>query len=234
MKAVAVVGFKKSGKTALTLELLEAARSLGLSVAAGKHSHHGFDEKEGTDTARFRALGCPVLAWSPGGAQVFWPDGRTLPDLAPLVTADLLVCEGGKTQGLMPRIILADDEATARELEPELALAVYGKTQLPGLPRLEAPEALARLAADKGFLLPGLNCGGCGREDCRALAVDIVAGKASPSDCVSLHGGLSVSVGGRPLALNPFVARMFGAGVLAMLAELKGFGPGDVEIRLER
>lgn len=41
-------------------------------------------------------------------------------------------------------------------------------------------------------VLPGANCGGCGRAGCAALAADIVAGKAKPSDC---------TVGGAPVAL---------------------------------
>ena len=233
MRAVAVIGYKKSGKTGLSLTLLGELKKMGLSVAAAKHSHHGFDEKQGTDTSRFRALGCPVLAWSPGGSQVFWPGERRPADMLSLVTADVLVCEGGKTLGLMPRVILADDEATARDLDPELALAVYGKAHLPGVPTVNDPEALARLVAERGFLLPGLDCGACGREDCRGLAVDILAGRATPADCASRGGAFTVTINGQPLALNPFVAGILGAGLRAMLAELKGFTPGHVEISLE-
>ena len=34
--------------------------------------------------------------------------------------------------------------------------------------------------------LPGIDCGSCGAPNCRALAEDIVRGKASPDDCVFL------------------------------------------------
>ncbi len=40
-------------------------------------------------------------------------------------------------------------------------------------------------------VLPGANCGGCGRTGCAALAADIAAGKAAPTSC---------TVGGAPVA----------------------------------
>ncbi len=40
-------------------------------------------------------------------------------------------------------------------------------------------------------VLPGANCGGCGRSGCAALAADIVAGKAAPSSCTV--GGAAVA-----------------------------------------
>lgn len=150
-----------------------------------------------------------------------------------LVTADVLVCEGGKPLGLMPRIILADDEVTAWDLAPKLALAVYGKAKLPGVPTVNDPAALARIVVEKGFFLPGLDCGACGREDCRSLAKDILAGRGTSGDCASRRRTLTVTSNGQPLALNKFVEGIIGAGFRAMLAELKGFTPGRVEISLE-
>ena len=67
MRAIAVVGFKKSGKTTLALELAQALRGQGFSVTLAKHSHHGFDEKPDTDTGRFRTAADLVMAFSPGG-----------------------------------------------------------------------------------------------------------------------------------------------------------------------
>ncbi|OIO00217.1 MAG: hypothetical protein AUJ49_10055 [Desulfovibrionaceae bacterium CG1_02_65_16] len=233
MRAIAVVGYKKSGKTTLALELAEALKKLGLSVTLVKHSHHGFDEKAETDTARFRTSADMVMGFSPGGSFVSWPGERSLTDLIPLVNTDFLVLEGGKTLGFMPRIIIADDEATARDLDPELAFAAYGDHALDGLMATRDVAGLARIAKGSGFLLPGLDCGACGRENCRGLAVDIVAGEATVEDCKAQNSGMRISVGGKPLPLNPFVERILKSGLRAMLAELKGFGPGAVDIHLE-
>jgi len=233
MRAIAVVGYKKSGKTTLALELAEALKKQGHSVTLVKHSHHGFDEKAETDTARFRASADMVMGFSPGGSFVSWPGERSLAELIPLVRTDFLVLEGGKTLGLMPRIIIAEDDATAKDLDPALALAVYGDQALDELMATRDVAGLARIAAKAGFLLPGLNCGGCGRPDCRGLAVDIVAGEASVADCKALNNSLRITVGGQPLPANPFVERMLRSGLLGMLSELKGFTPGPVDIHIE-
>ncbi|MDP3426897.1 MAG: molybdopterin-guanine dinucleotide biosynthesis protein MobB, partial [Humidesulfovibrio sp.] len=70
MRAIAVVGYKKSGKTTLAMELAQALKDQGLTVTLAKHSHHGFDEKPDTDTARFRTGADMVLGFSPGGSFV--------------------------------------------------------------------------------------------------------------------------------------------------------------------
>lgn len=232
MRAIAVVGFKKSGKTTLAMELADALKKQGLSVTLVKHSHHGFDEKADTDTARFRQRADMVVGFSPGGSFVSWPKERSLTELMPLITTDFVVMEGGKTLGIMPRIIIAGDEATADELDPELALAAYGDQALDELMATRDVAGLARIAAKAGFLLPGLDCGGCGRENCRGLAVDIVAGTATVADCKAINASIRISVGGQPLPLNPFVAGIFRSGILGMLSELKGFTSGTVDIRI--
>ena len=232
MLAIAVVGYKKSGKTTLAMELAQALKEMGLSVTLAKHSHHGFDEKPETDTARFREHADMVIGFSPGGSFVSWPTERPLADLLPLVNTDILVLEGGKTLGIMPRIIIAPDQATASDLDPDLALAVYGDTALDGVMATRDIKGLARFAAKGGFLLPGLDCGGCGRENCRALAVEIVAGKATLADCAAQNGQLAITINGQPLALNPFIERMLRGGIVGMLRELKGFAPGPVDIHL--
>lgn len=233
MRAIAVVGFKKSGKTTLAMELTEALKKQGFSVTMVKHSHHGFDEKADTDTARFRTRADMVMGFSPGGSFVSWPLERPLAELLPLVSTDFLVMEGGKTMGLMPRIIIAADEATARELDPELALAAYGDHALDELMATRDVAGLARIAAKAGFLLPGLDCGACGRENCRGLAVDIVAGTATAADCKAMNNSIRITVGGQPLPLNPFVERILRSGILGMLSELKGYIPGKVDIHIE-
>jgi molybdopterin-guanine dinucleotide biosynthesis adapter protein len=232
MRAIAVVGYKKSGKTTLAMELAQALKEQGLTVTLAKHSHHGFDEKSLTDTARFRECADMVLGFSPGGSFVSWPGERPLSGLVPLVDTDILVLEGGKTLGVMPRIIIAPDEATAADLEPDLALAIYGEAALEGVMATRDIKGLARIVANAGFLLPGLDCGGCGRANCRALAAEIVAGGATEADCVAQNGELNITINGQPLALNPFIERMLRGGILGMLRELKGFGPGAVDIHL--
>lgn len=232
MKAVNIVGFKKSGKTSLCLELAEVLKRMGHTVTLAKLSHHGFDDKADTDTARFRQKADMVLGFSPEGGFASWPGERPLSDLLPLVRTEFLLIEGGKTMTTLPRILIAPDEATAERLDPDLALAAYGDAALEGVMATRDVEGLARIVARQGFLLPGLDCGGCGRGNCRGLAVDMVAGEAALADCVALNAGIAISVNGAPLPLNPFVERILRSGILGMLGELKGFSEGPVEIKI--
>ena len=52
---IGIAGWKKSGKTTLTVRLVEEFTRRGFSVATVKHAHHAFqiDDKD-TDSARHR------------------------------------------------------------------------------------------------------------------------------------------------------------------------------------
>lgn len=237
MKAVALVGYKKSGKTTLVQELTRELKQRGLKVFVCKHSHHGFDENTHTDTYRHKQLADGVAGWSPGESFISWPEEWKPADLLRFVRADVALVEGGKGQGWLPRIILAEDAKIAAELAPEAALAVYGPEAPEGdYPELEATTDIPKLAdaiEARGFRLPNLNCGGCGREDCMGLTRDIVAGTATLAECTAMNAPTKVTVNGEELPLNPFVAEMLGGGLLGMLKSLKGYAKGKVVIELE-
>ncbi|MEI3478150.1 MAG: hypothetical protein V8Q84_02535 [Bilophila sp.] len=100
--------------------------------------------------------------------------------MVPLLDADILLVEGGKAIGWLPRILClrtTPELLTAlpegcKALRPELALATYGDNTLSGLPSFTAEDldALADLIVERAFLLPGLDCGACGEGDCAADA----------------------------------------------------------------
>lgn len=235
LKAISIVGFKKSGKTGLVLELIRSLRARGLRVGAAKFSHHELDAPD-TDTARMTQAGASTVGLGGSGAAVFWPERRFLPDLIPLLGADVLIVEGGKSLGWLPRVLCLRDPVEAADLTPDLALAVWGKVPAPsgfGLPVLTDVEALADLVLDRGFALPGLDCSACGRESCAALAGEIVAGRAGSADCLAGQGGLRITVNGVPLGLGPFVERVAASTIRGLLAELKGYAPGRVDITLD-
>jgi len=235
MRAVNIVGFKDTGKTTLAVELLRELTALGISAGALKFTHQAGLDKPGTDTARLLEVSPAVAAVGASESAIFWRAKKSLAEMLPLLGQEMLVVEGGKALTVMGRIVIAQNEAEARELcagENGLALAVYGPVGVDGVPAVRDVRELARVVSERAFLLPGLDCGACGRENCRALAVDIVAGRASAADCAATTGELSITVDGVALALNPFVARIFRAGIAAMLRELKGYSPGDVHITL--
>ncbi len=229
MIAVSIIGFKNSGKTTLGVKLVQELKKRGKSVAVVKHAGR-FDEPKGADTAKYKAVADMVVGLSPGETLVSWPEERSLLSILPLLSSDVLLVEGGKKLGYLPRIVLLgenDGELEAEELSRGLALAVTNKKEAD-------PAALADLILAKGFLLPGISCGACGRKGCTQLTRDIVAQKADLGECVTNNeASVSIKVNDSELAVNPFIARFLAAGLKAMLAELKGFGPGKVEITLE-
>lgn len=229
MIACALIGYKNCGKTTLGVKIARELKALGNSVAVAKHAGH-FDEPKASDTAQYKQVADLVLGLAQSETLVSWPGERSLLSLLPLVDADVLLVEGGKKLGYLPRIVVLgpdDGVLEAEELSRGLALATVRREEAD-------PATLARLILDKGFLLPGLSCGACGRKGCTQLTRDIVCGNGSVEECVTASNeGVSVRVNGTELAVNPFVGRFLAAGLKGMLAELKGFGPGKIEITLD-
>lgn len=235
MKAVGIVGYKKSGKTTLTAKLADALEARGRTVAIAKFTHHGLD-KDGTDTATFAAPNRTVIGLGPDETAIFWGGKRYLIDLFPLAQADILLVEGGKDLTWLPRILCLKSESEAEELDRGLALATYGDVAAPYLKsfREDTMDKLAQLVEERAFMLPGLDCGACTAATCEGIAQSIVKGKGTVRDCKSVNtDGFSVTVNGAPIGLNPFVERIIRSSITGMLSELKGYAPGEVVITLK-
>lgn len=231
-KALSLVGFKKSGKTTLMLNLITELKNKNIKVSAAKFSHHQFD-RSGTDTARISRQAVDLAGLTQNETMLCWSGKRYLPDLLPLMNGDVLLVEGGKNLGWLPRILILNHPREAAQLGQELALATWGEVRTDHLPHLENMEELADLLLNKGFILPGLDCGSCGHETCAGLAAQIVAGNALPQDCQARKTSLEVLVNGKNLGMNPFVERIISKSILGMLSELKGYSPGKVDITIK-
>lgn len=232
MKAIAIVGTKNSGKTGLCIKLAETLADMGHKVVAAKHTRHHFDKAD-TDTDKLRRVCSGVIGICPDETFVSWPGEKSLPDMLALMKADVLIVEGGKDLNYLPRVLTLKEDDDLKRLSPELALATFGRFEANGLPHLTDIKDLARLAMDKGFILPGLDCGACGFTECGGLAEKIVSGLAGIKDCKSLNSDISVTVGGAKAPMNPFVAGTFQAVIAAMLSQLKGLAPGKVKISMD-
>ena len=101
---IGIAGWKKSGKTTLTVRLIEELTRRGHKVASLKHAHHDFqiDDAE-TDSARHRRAGAGEVAvvsarrW----AIVHELDDAAEPDFAEVVSwlspCDIVLVEGYKS-----------------------------------------------------------------------------------------------------------------------------------------
>lgn len=233
MRAVLLAGHKNSGKTQLAESLCRSFREMGVSVAVAKFSHHELD-RPGSDTQRLAGAADAVLAFDPAATTLTLPGKRSLQDLLPLISAQVLIVEGGKHLRCLPRILLPREGDDRLELDAGLGLAQWSHNRDSGSETLSDPRRAAQLILERGFLLPDLDCGGCGRSDCHELAGEIVAGKADVSECTALSSqGIEISVNGRTVPLNPFVSNLLHNTLKGMLSSLKGCGAGKVEIRMD-
>lgn len=113
--AIAVVGFKHTGKTTLAARLVSALTARGYRVAALKHDRHGFNAwPPGTDTAAFAAAGAVAVAIaSSDGHVAIERRGNAEPSLSELLIAlgdhQIAVVEGYKSESL-PKIALLREE----------------------------------------------------------------------------------------------------------------------------
>ncbi|CFX17422.1 Molybdopterin-guanine dinucleotide biosynthesis protein MobB [Candidatus Filomicrobium marinum] len=101
---IGIVGWKKSGKTTLTVRLVEEFVKRGLKLATVKHAHHAFDVDNGeTDSARHRRAGASQVAVVSGRRWAMVTELRGAPEpnfeeiIAALEPADLIIVEGYKS-----------------------------------------------------------------------------------------------------------------------------------------
>ncbi len=233
MKAVSIIGFKDTGKSTLAAALAEEFKNLGLSVASMKHSAHGFDKAD-TDTSRMLEH-CQVVAGISGHETfISWPKKIPLPDLLPLMKADVLIIEGGKSLTWLPRIICnttsRDEEIKALKLHLSI-----GETDLNALSSPQASDIVRQLAQtvfERGFALPGLDCKECGMPNCEAMSAAIVAGTRTPADCKALKTQVEVNINGVPMPMGGFIENIVASTIRGLLSELKGYAPGEIRIRI--
>jgi molybdopterin-guanine dinucleotide biosynthesis adapter protein len=81
-KAVSVVGFKKSGKTSLVLELGQGIGRRGRKVAAVKFTHHALD-LDGRTRPDSRRSASAWPASAPKLTTLLWNSARQLQDIFP-------------------------------------------------------------------------------------------------------------------------------------------------------
>ncbi len=97
---------------------------------------------------------------------------------------------------------------------------------------LENSEQLADFIMERGFILPGLDCGACGEESCEKMMEKIVARERKPEECGVLSSNVVVTCGGKKLPINPFVAKIIASTIRGLLSPLKGYEEGEIKIRI--
>ena len=136
---IGIAGWKKSGKTTLTVRLIEEFTRRGFKVASVKHAHHEFqiDDAE-TDSARHRRAGAGEVAVISGKrwAIVHELKGEPEPDFEEVISwlgpADLVIVEGYKTARI-PKIEARRQESLTKQPladEDPLVIAIAADHQV--------------------------------------------------------------------------------------------------------
>lgn len=107
---IGIVGWKNSGKTTLTVRLVEEFTKRGLRVSTFKHAHHAFQIDNGdTDSARHRRAGAAQVAIVSSERWALVTELRGAPEpslddvLATLAPCDIVIVEGYKAAAI-PKI----------------------------------------------------------------------------------------------------------------------------------
>lgn len=227
MKAVGIVGYKKSGKTTLLVNLVRELTKRGYRISSVKHSSSRLDLAN-TDTDLHKQYCKEVGAITPDDSAIFFQESFSLDKMLDYLECDLVLVEGFKTEKTFPKIVLLRPEDDPKSLLDGLEIYVISQNETS-----YNIEEIADLVLDKAFKLPNLNCGACGYETCYEMAKEIVKGIKTVEDCKALNGEIQVKINDKVMPMNPFTSRILRNTVDGMLSALKGYQKGKIEINID-
>jgi molybdopterin-guanine dinucleotide biosynthesis protein B len=235
VKAVGIVGYKKSGKTTLIMRLSKKLSAMGYGVGVVKHVSSEIDFPD-NDTSNVRLYVPFVSAISSEESEIILKGRKRIEDILTFFNGDIVLVEGFKEEKSFPKIVCVRDKEEEKELFDGLQLCSASLEEGISDFRITNDEHIARMAsliAEKAFKLPSLNCGHCGYESCYELAKEIVREEKAIDTCVSLNPPISIRIDGSMVPLNPFTSQLMKNIILAMASSLRGFKKGTIEIELD-
>ena len=241
MRVIGIIGYKKSGKTTLTIKLSNELTKRGYKVAVVKHINEDLDLAN-SDTSKYKEGLTQVAAITPKESVIFLKNKKNLEEIIKYLEADIVLIEGFKKEKTFPKIVCLREESEKVELFDGLQLCTAGFISKGLDPKLcdfnilndKDIKKIAEIVINKSFKLPNLNCGGCGYKDCYGLAQEIVKGNKIPGDCTSLEPSTLVKVNGKIVPMNSFIAKIVENTITGLLSPLKGFTKGDIEIKIKQ
>ena len=213
MKIVSIVGKKNTGKTSLTVKVIEELTKRGYNVASIKHSHHTMEmDRENTDTWKHKNAGSNVVVGI--GSTTFFNVRKEM-DLNRLLflikhmdNVDFVVIEGFKRYNY-PKIATSPDvvdEYTIKQVD-SFTIDYKGLTELVDLIEERSHDIVNTLFANN-----------CGYNDGEAIACDIRNGNITVDNLDGVHSYLSID--GKVVGLNRFVSDYLKQNVLGVINTL--------------
>ncbi|MDI9459051.1 MAG: molybdopterin-guanine dinucleotide biosynthesis protein MobB [Bacillota bacterium] len=248
MKAVAVNGISKSGKTTVCEALISGLRRRGYTVGSVKEIHFeafAIDPDPTTNTRRHRAAGADlVTARGMYETDILYQTKLPMEEIFRHYNHDFLVLEGVSDCNVLSIVTAHSVEAVQDHLDERTAavsgvVANTGLKEVCGLPVfniLHDPESLVDFVEERAFEpLPSFEqecCGECGYS-CRELAGLVVKETARREDCVLWDPEVELYIAGTAVPMVPFVQRLLKNAVLGVAKELRGFRANStIEVKL--
>ena len=223
MKIVSVVGKKNTGKTSLTVKIIEELTKRGYNVASIKHSHHSIEmDKENTDTWKHKQAGANFVVGV--GSTTFF-NARKEHDLNRILYMlkhfddfDYVIIEGYKSYNY-PKIITSPDvrdEYTIKEID-SFSIDDEGIRELADLIEKRGHDIVDTLFANN-----------CGFNNGEVIAKEIREGNLTVDDLDKTHSYMSID--GKVVGLNRFVSKYLKESVIGVIntLNLKDFGVKDI------
>jgi molybdopterin-guanine dinucleotide biosynthesis protein B len=169
VKTIGFIGYSNSGKTTLIERLIPLLIARGLTVSAVKNAHHGFDmDRPGKDSFRYREAGASQVLIATSLRWALLTETPQAPAsleslLAQLAPCDLVLVEGFKSEGQVPRIEVRRTVSTEPPIFPHDANVIGIAADCPvegaqerGLAVLDLnqPGAIAEFIVER-LALPG-------------------------------------------------------------------------------
>lgn len=223
MKIVSIVGKKNTGKTSLTVKVIEELTKRGYNVASIKHSHHSIEmDKENTDTWKHKQAGANLVVGV--GSTTFF-NARKEHDLNRILYLlkhfddfDFVIIEGYKSYNY-PKIITSPnvrDEYTIKEVD-SFTIDEKGVSELADLIEQRGHDIVDTLFANN-----------CGFNNGETIASEIRNGNLTVEDLDTTNSYLSID--GKVVGLNRFVSDYIKQSVTGVIntLNLKDYGVKDI------
>jgi len=228
MKVIGIAGFKKSGKTTLTMSIARLLMDRGHRVAVIKHSSEPIDHKN-TDTGQFMKEINQVALITPENSEIILKGNQNLKEIMSYFLANFLIIEGFKNLKYFPKIVCLKKEDEKIVLDDGLILFTAGidaslkekKVVDYMISEEKDLEEMVSQVEKRAFMLPDMNCGKCGYGDCYGLAKAIVKGSEVQQKCVYSQDNISIHINKKRVYLNSFMSQLYQNMIYGMFSPLK-------------
>ncbi len=229
MRVIGVIGYKNSGKTTLIEEILKHSDK---KIAVIKHTKEDVElDRVGTDTYRLSNAGAKITVLATDKKTVFFTDRMDLENILSVLSdynIDFVIIEGFK-EGLkrlnIPKIVMLKDKEGNELIDDHTAMIIEDYNY-------NIDDVLKVIYEKAVVPTMNLNCGHCGY-NCKTFVKAVVKDEAKWDDCV-LAKGIKIIVDGKIIPAVPFVSKIVGNTIKAMIETLKGVdNPKHIKVEID-